>query len=66
MYRNRAISGFDFMPKLVEGYWARVKGKVYNEKDLAEIFGIDVTKFPLINKTPIKIRAVWEQVHETI
>ncbi len=61
---DKEVYGFDTMPTLKDdGMWWVNKGNSYDHYELMEK-NIDVTKFPLTRETPIKIRAVWEQVNE--
>ena len=64
MDANGLVFGYSCMPVIDSfGAWWHKNDAQYGIKDL-ESLGIDVTKFPLKHETPIKIRAVWEQINE--
>lgn len=65
-FNGGAISGFTFTPHVINGcYVCGNPGNYYTLERLTSL-GIDVTKFPVTPETPIRIRQIWEQVHETI
>ena len=69
MDKDGFVFGYNQFPVLGEftGKWKSVthdRDTWYSPIEIAHYFGIDVTKFPLAHETPIKIRAVWEQINE--
>lgn len=64
---NNAVFGFDnmpIMPVIENGVWMSNDGKGNYPPSALLKLGIDITKFPLTHETPIKIRAVWEQIND--
>lgn len=58
------ICGFEAMPYLRHGSWYWQSDTSWYDADELIELGVNVVAFPLTHETPIKIRAVWEQIND--
>lgn len=64
MEKNGLIFGYTYQPRLDDNeLWCADGNMIFSKAHMYAI-GIDVTKFPLTQEQPIKIRAVWEQIND--